>query len=119
MFRVSTRTYKVLEANARQDLRRRLVLALRQVFQLETQRMPDSQLEELGDVAVARAEEYRLDLEYSVWALYAAMFVFGRDFETNGRQKSSRDVLFDENLAEDAIVGLLGLRIYMATGKTI
>ena len=119
MLKISDRTYMSFEASARRDFCRRLILAIRQVFDVETQPISDAELAELSNVAMDRAERYELDLEYSVWALYAAMFVFGKDFDTSEQHEWSRDVLLDQNLAEDAAVGLLGLRIYMATGRTI
>lgn len=119
MFKISSQSLKAFNKSERSEFQGRLIRALRQVFSAETERFTDAHLGELADLAMDRSGHYDLELEYSMWAMYAAMFVFGWNFDTNEQHQWSRDVLHDENLAEDAVVGLLGLRIYMATGKTI
>jgi len=119
MFAISSQTYQALAENVLHDFRHRLLLALKHVFGDRIERLPDDQLIELANHAIDRAEDYGMDSEYGVWSLYAAMFVFGRNFNKNEQHQWAREILSDESYTEEAIVGLLGLRIYMETGKTI
>ncbi len=119
MYKISTQAYQSLAMHAERDFKRRLTIALHQVFGASVARFNSAELDALANCAIQRADMYQLRMEYSIWAVFAAMYVYGPNFDQDNQHTWSRDVLGDEHINEDAVVALLGLRIYMDTGKVI
>jgi hypothetical protein len=100
--------------------RDRLVDALRTAFPDRTAKATGHELKRIADRAIGQAGEYEFKTERQIWALCAAMYVFGTEFVAGAPHRHwAPGLMADDDLATNDKVRLLVLRVAMETGVKV